>query len=682
MKNIWSISAVLLGMSLQAIAQTPSTGTLADSPLPIITKDWSLEDLGQVCLASTTRNIAGQSYRLEMQVDKSMMYPVEIFVREIPAQATTRSAQFMYDSSRKISYIFSPILDSAGVVSLYQIPRGTQALVSYIKRGNSLTVEVSADGLPAKKVDFSLRGSSLTVDLLQSRCNGKAPLVSDEFEKSFFDQAKLLALDPAKLRPDQVARLRSAYLAGHAAYALRKGKEKELQALTAKYSKQIQELAKVTGTLDQLTQKELAGLNARKAGIEAKIVAIQQSIDSKQTEIQAKDQELLAANANYDAAWQELAPHKPEHDRLRSSLDSAQGALGSAQEYLAGIDSGINSENRTIEALTNEAEGKRRQLSLIENSLWSARREFQDADSDVRRFDERREVRDRLAGNGVYINERNKADAFARQIPQFEAQVRNLSALRVQRRQQYQQCMAVKGANCRAQLAAVQQADTQFQQASVNLQRARVNLQTSRNSIAAIERQVESDVRHEKSRLIARAERAHRQVGALERDRESLDRRIRDITSFEIPSHQNRLNSLRAERPDAVALVGKWRGEVSSRRSALDAFKQSVGYDAKKLAVDQTAAEVMRLKREVAKLESEKAASVKELANQQKNLEVTLKGIDDVLNKIRVTEGKSSELQLALKPYYEAKAILDAEINQRAQQFEAAKLAYNSELSA
>lgn len=649
---------------------------------PITTKDWVLEDLGAVCLAHTQRVIENQTYRLEMQIDKSAQFPVEVFVREVPAGNGTQYARFVYDKSKGINYDFSPLADASGNVSLYQVPRGSTALVSYIKRSLSLPVEFVSAGVPARKVDFSLRGSSVTLDNLIARCNAKKALTSNEFEKNFFDLAKLLALDPLSLRPDQVARLRNAYLSGHQAYVARDAKQGELQALTNKYMKQLRELDRLKGSLDNLTQKELANLNARKATLDQKIADLDKAIASKQGEIAAKDQELQQRNAAYDAAWQVLAPLKPEHDRLQSSLGQAQNSLNSWNNRLGQIDSGIRNTQSEIANLNSEADQVRRQLSSVDSDLDRARRNLNDAENELRRFDPRRELQERLRRQPGYDMNKRDVERFERELQQAERQVDRAERELDQKRRQLDQCRTQPNANCAGEQSAVQQARQDVQRERQDVQRLRGQLQNARQQVDWAERRAENEVRDIENRLRNEESDARRRYSNLESQRHNLDSRLRNIVNYEIPNRQNTINALRSERPSVVSNINSWQGEVASRKKTYDDYKASVGWDAKKAAVDQTAAEVSRVKKELQKLEAENTALANELAKQKKSLASLMKEIEAILAKIEETEGKSAEVQELLKPYFEAKAKLEAEITGLNQLFESNKAAYNGELGA
>lgn len=645
----------------------------------VINKDWTLEDLGSVCVASTQRVINTETYRLELALDKSGLFPVETLLRITP-DSSGRTANFVYDASKKVVYHFAPQVDAAGNVSYWQIPRSTEALVSYIKRGNSFSVNVISPASPAVKVDFSLRGSSATVDALQAKCSAGRAMTSSDFEKNFLDMTKLAALDPALFRPDQIARMRAAYFTGYAADAAKKLKEKELSALTTKYAKLIQELAKVEGTLDQLNQKELATLTGKKMALEEKIKSLEMSLSAKQSEIASKDIELQGVNAAYDSAWQQLAPHEPEFKRLSGSVSSAQSSLNSAQNRLESIDGDIAAFNRDINNLETEATNKRWRLNSSESELDRARRDYNQASRELNSYDERREIQERLRRSPGYENDRREIGRLDQEQNRMRGDLQGLEREFGRIKSELETCRsAPEPQDCQAIGAQVDAARDQVQRVRQELQRTEAELRVKQSNVERAERQAQNEVHNEKSRLAERERRARGTVAQFESEVSELERRIRDINQFEIPSLQNKVSALRGERPGVESNIRNLKSEVASRRAELDKFKQRVGYDAKRSAVEAAASEVGRVSRALARLEGEKSQINGEIAVQKKALAATMKSIENVLNSIQENQGKSTELKNLLQPYFVGKAALEAEIATQMQRLEAAKVAFNSE---
>lgn len=363
----------------------------------ITVKDWSLDDSGASCVAYTNRNLNGQIYRLELSLDKSGVYPVEAFIREIP-NTSTRAFRFITEVKPVQNFAFAPLKDAAGNLSFWQVPNDTASLVSYIKRQTRLLAQsLTPNGAAvptAKNVDFSLRGSSDIVDALISQCNGGRALSTD-FEKAFVP-VQTANLDALKLDEEKSAELRGLYLTAVAANTQKSALQRELTILNTRYAQQIQELARLTGSLDQLTQKELAGLQNQKATIEARIRSLDQQIQNQQGLINAKEAEVVKANGIYDQAWKVIAPFEPEHKRHSDALQASRGDLDRAEDRIAELDNSIQTKQRTLTQYENEIPNLRNQLSQVESQLRNTQTMVNDTDYALRRFESYRERDERV----------------------------------------------------------------------------------------------------------------------------------------------------------------------------------------------------------------------------------------------------------------------------------------------
>lgn len=571
------------------------------SASPLTVKDWSLDDTGASCVASTSRNIEGQNYRFELSLDKSGNYPVEAWIREVPSASQAKAFRLTTEVKPLQNFAFAPIQDSAGNVAFWQIPGETEALVSYIKRQTRLVVHGlipnGADVPISKTVDFSLRGSGAIVDTLVSQCNRGKALVSSEFEKNFVPP-QAASLDPLSIDESKAAQLRAHYQNSVILNAQKMSLQNELAALNSQYAKQIQELSKVTGTLDQLTQKELASLQTQKTELEARIQQIDQQLSSQQQAINTKEAEVVVANGVYDQAWKVIAPLEPEHRRLGESVQRSKNDLQRSQDLLADVDGAIQDKNSSIMTLENEVSSLRHQLSRVEAEMNSVQIDVQNTETAFRRFDSRREHEDRIADHPVirYCEQmrNNLCDRTFHNI--FNDADREVSMIR--------------------------------ERLSLNVDWAQNNL-NQRISMA-----------------------------------NQVDARIRNLLQYDIPSLRSQVSDLFSQRAASENSVIRFRDDVSAKTSALRSYDQSVNYAAKKADVEAKSAAVVKLQSQLKDLEQEKASMTKSLAQKNKDLASTHKKIQDVLEKIRLNQDRSSELSQALVPYFAEKSRIDGQITQ------------------
>lgn len=590
MKNmmLYSLTAVGLLSSSLALAK------------PVIVKDWALDDTAEAsCVASTNRTIHGQNYRLELSLDKSGLYPVEVWVREVPSSGQTRAFKFTTETRPSQSFAFAPYQDAAGNEIFWQVPNDTASLIAYLKRETRALILAQVPqgaGAPlTQAVDFSLRGSSAVIDALITQCNQNKALTQSEFEKAFVG-SQTVALDGLKLEEEKTARLRSIYMGAVVAHTQKLQAQKELTALNTRYAKQIAELSKVTGELDQLTQKELTSLQAQKNSIQARLESLEQQIRAAAIDIEAKEAEIVGANADYDAAWRTLAPYEAEHTRLVNAVTTARNEVNVAQGRLSDLEAQINSKLNALSRAESEVNSLRSQLSRADNELRDLRLMSDNTESAYNRFEERRERQERL-----------REHPLLRYCESSRADVCNYAA---------------------------RTAESEIHREVENI---RQRLSSNTNEVRSLLQQ--------KNDQISR-----------------LSSQIRDYADYQIPNLRNQVTDLRNQRPSWESRLAQAHDEVSRRSAALATYDNSVGYTAKKAAVDTASSRVVGLRADLAKLDNNRATLIRSRQTASVDLLSTDKKIEAVLAKIQATQDRSSQLNQALIPYFEEKSRLENSI--------------------
>ncbi|MFM6928649.1 MAG: hypothetical protein ACKOX6_09300 [Bdellovibrio sp.] len=568
---------------------------------PVTVKDWSLDDTGPICIASTTRIVDGQTYRFELTFDKSGAYPAEAWIREVPSTTTTKGFRLITEVKPVQSFAFSTLQDASGNVTFWQIPADTNSLVSYIKRQTRLLVQAltpnGAEAPLSKQVDFSLRGSSDVVNALVTNCAKGKSLVQAEFEKSFVPNLTA-PLDPLKLDEIKTAHLRSLYQNSIAANAQKAALLKELTTLNSQYAKQIQELAKVTGTLDQLTQKELVRLQTQKTTVEAKIKTLEQQLVNQDNVIKAKEGDVAVANAAYDKAWGILSPLESEHQRLAGLIRDAKKDLSANQDRLESINDEIRSQNNRLSDYNDSLNSLRSQLSQVESVLRSAAMDAEFTDRNYRYFDGSRQ-----------------RDDLYRIHPVVEY------------------CRRERSSECSRLL----------------------------NSASS---SIESEVSKVQSRLYDNVNSARRVYSEKQSLVEDINSKIRSINNYDIPNTQNTISNLRSQRSSAENAIARSEGTVSSRTSALQSYDSSVQYAAKKADVEAKSTVVLKLQKDLKSLEADKSTLAKTRTQQVALLASTDKQIQDTLVKIQTSQDRESVLNKALVPYFAEKLRIDTAVAQ------------------
>ncbi|WP_413580889.1 hypothetical protein [Bdellovibrio sp. HCB288] len=559
---------------------------------PVTVKDWSLDDTSSVCVASTSRNVGGQTYRFELRFEKSGNSPVEAYIRDASGLAT--AFRFTTEVKPIQSFAFIPLQNADGSLSFWQVPTDTNALVAYIKRQTRLLVQALAPNQSAKAIDFSLRGSSDIVDALATQCAGKA-LVAVDFEKSFVP-AMTATMDPLKFNADQTAQLRSLYQESFNTNTLRASYQRQLTALNSQYAKQIQELGQVTGSLDQLTTKELVTLRSQKSALEMKIQSLDQQIITQQSLINSKEAEVVQANAVYDDAWKVLAPYEAEHQRLSTLAQNSKTDFSKYQGQLSNIDQSIQSKQSELNSAQDQVANLDRRLSQLDSEIQTARQYANATDSIYRGFDYNRERHDRIQWHPITEYCRRGGSEYCNSLMNKVSSYAENETYNIQNR------------------------------LGQNVSVTRTQLDSKLQSYTSIANQ------------------------------------INDYQSNVIPRLQNQISDLRSQRPSVEAAVSRTRDEVTNRTAALQSYDQSVGYAAKKADVNAKAAIVVSRQNELKTLEQTQAGYQATKSQSVAGLSATDKKIQDVLAKIQATQGRESELNKALAPYFAEKTRIEAAV--------------------
>ncbi|MES2855555.1 MAG: hypothetical protein V4692_06820, partial [Bdellovibrionota bacterium] len=128
------VGLVVLSSASYAIAQ--------EAPV-FSAKDWRLEESAAgVCIAATTAKSAETALHLEVVLDKSGQSLLEVRIRP-EAETLAVAMKTALDKKKELVYSFAKLPAEAGGASvLWNIPRGTEDLLAYLKRESKLEVSL------------------------------------------------------------------------------------------------------------------------------------------------------------------------------------------------------------------------------------------------------------------------------------------------------------------------------------------------------------------------------------------------------------------------------------------------------------------------------------------------------------------------------------------------------------
>lgn len=671
----------LIGIQLLASASQAQTSPqffTAPAPAPLVaamnaapmaatvissSKDWRLLDLGSSCVAETALVIDGINHHLEVRVAKAVSSPVEIAIRAEAAQTQALGFKAALDRAKTKVYTFAKLSSAAGEEVFWNIPRGTEDLVSYLKRENKFEAQATdASGLPGKVATFSLRGSSATISDLGKKCAAglQVPTPADmAFEKAFLPQA-VATVDLARVTPAKADALRSLLQSARLAFLDSAQTQTEIERLNAQYLREINELAGLRRNLDRLTQQEVRRLESERANAQVAIATASQEIQQLKPQIATVEAQLVTANAEYETAYNAIKPHLDEYNRLVKVVRTHESRAEDAQSRLSDAERRLAEAQSALSSLEQESRNLRHSYSSAQSEAQSARTEYQQDGQALRRFDRNQELRDRLARDG-------RIDAIEREVRQFDARIRaqetalaNQEAERNRLNAELQACKQQAGRDCSGEQQRLVDAQRRFQEIRQGIAQLEQNRSAKQSEIAGVRRQIESEVDRIQNELERREAQSRQRLNNAEMRLRDIEGRLRSIDQIEIPSRQADIRRLDSDRASASQDLSDSTRRLRQARQDLATFKSSVGFDALQAEVDRKLAKVNALKSDLAKIDREIRRRDTIIADGQKTLARVAVEMERVLEQIKLKEARSSEVTRALEPYELEKKALDA----------------------
>lgn len=665
-----------------AVNSTPLAGPVVATVISS-SKDWRLLDLGSACVATTAVQLDGINHHLEVKVLKVPTSPLEISIRAEAAATSSIGFKAALDRAKSQVYTFAKITSHAGEELFWNIPRGSEALVSFLKREMKFEAQATDQaGLPGKVATFSLRGSSATITDLGKKCAAglSVPTAADTaFEKAFLPQA-VASVDLARVTPARADALKSQLEIARAAFLDSAVTQTEIERLNARFLREINELAGLRRNLDRLTQQEVKRLESERANAQVAIQTAAQEIQTLRPQIATIESQLVTANAEYEAAYNRIAQHLPEYNRLVSAVRTQESRESDAQDRLAQSESRLRSAQTDLQNLENESRNLRHTYSSAQSEEQVARNEYQRDAQALRGFDRNRELRDRLSRDG-------RIDSLEREVQQFDARIRaqqqalaQQEAVRNRLNQELLSCRQQAGRDCSGEQQRLTDAQRRFQEIRQGIQQLESNRDAKVREIADTRRRIEAEVDRLQNELERREAASRQRLNNAQMRLREIESRLQSIERVEIPARQNDVRRLEADRSAASQDLADAQRRLRQARQDLSSFRQSTGFDALQVEVDRKLARVNSLKNDLAKVDREIRRREKIISDSQKALAQIANDMEAVLEQIKLKEARSVEVQQALQPYEQEKAVLDAKKAASDQTFTKAQVDFVSNL--
>jgi predicted nucleic acid-binding Zn-ribbon protein len=678
-------------LSASALA-SPAAGPVA-TPVagPVVTKDWSFD--ASTCVASTTAKTAAiktTDFRLEVAIDPAHERPLE--VRIVPSADVQSGLQTpllgaILALDRRTSYAFAPLTSETSVPTLWNVPRGTLALMSFLKREAKVSVTL-LDGAKGLSLSFSLKGSSAALAALQKQCNGAQEFGADGFERAFLP-AVVANVDPTKLQAADTAKLRDLVKTALAAFRSSNDTQAQLNYLSSQYLTQIAEYEQLRTNLDKLTHDTVVRLTKRRIDAQANIDRANVEIPQLKAQVVTQEAALAPANAALDQATNDLAPlisalrnYQNAVDDADSRVSSAEQDLSQAQTYEAQVRSrlqeiinGTAQSAANISSLQNHIASLRNDLINANNYTDQWRRYYSDAQSNRQRFNKFSEVQRRLSSDSRLSSIESQLRDAQNRIPGAQAHISQAEADRSRFNGELHLCQATPGKDCSHELDLSNRAEQRMQQAQNEfngLQNSISSLRSQKDNFRqTIEREVEGDY----NALVRTEQDAQSKYSDAQSQANQIVSQISQLQNNDLPQAQSNLSSWQNARLQADSDVrSAVNGTASAQRnlsaansdlenaqSRRDSWKSSSGYNAKARAANSAQDAVDTIKSTLNQLDRGIASREKVIRDETKSLADTEVQMQAALAAIKQKEDRSGEVQKILAPYFQQLDLLAAQ---------------------
>ena len=657
----------LLGMS-----------SVANGSIVFQSKDWYLDISANTCTALTAfRRQPGEIYYFFVIVDKAGDHPTQFMVYP---KDFVPSAQAYHLSLGTDRYYFSrlPKNNNGSEYSghtFWNLPTNTPKLLNYIKQANQLHIWSTANNV---ELPFSLRGSTAAINELEGRCGSNSLLVSQDFE-SYLVPDSNKSVDILSLNDSETVEIRDIVAQAVVDYRAMLEVRNELQALEDRYSQWTHELAQLKNDINYLQNQRLPYLTQEKINAQNAIDTAKSEIPQYESLITNENINLGVAHKNYQAAYNKLAPHKPQHDQLKREFERAKNNLSQKNNELYSVQTRISQTNYDINRLQEKVDNLNWSIQQKRSQKQNEQNRLTAAQNKLNAFDPQTELQRRKQNNQNLQDVKAKIQQIKQNIQKQQIVVENAKQVRDNKKAQLDKCLST-GKPCEKKKQQLQEARQAFRSAKDVLEKKQANLaqkqQRRKNIVENIRQRVENDhqaLRNEVNQL-------NQSVSILTQELQSLRQQRNYIVNTEIPTLENRLHSLNTELSYAETAVVNAQSRVNSARRAYNDFKVSVNYDYLKSEVDRTQSIVTNIQNKISSYEYEVSKRKQIIVDQTNYKQQMISEIQQTKNTIAQKKIRKDEVAELLKPYDIEKAEVVARLQLKLNDLAETKEAYVNSL--
>lgn len=575
--------------------------SLAQAKVVYRSANWALDDLSDAinpnanCVMQTQAIIGKNVWQLEISHAKGLPGVTEIMIRQT-ASAQSSAGTWSTTTAAGGNFVFAPAGKSADGKSTltWLVPQDTQALLAQFEANKDLPIK-AADGASRTSYRFYNVGYTAVKAEMLKRCLAPgATLVDTAFEKAFL-KPQASPINPNGLAAETVTELRSLLTE---AFKVRQdigANSAAFRALQTQYQAPLALAQTLSGTITQLTQTDIPGLQAQQQQNEALEASSKQELARLTALIPSQETALKSAADLKDRTYNVIQPYLNDHENLSDAVDASSSAVQSYSGRLSQIDSSLSSLNAQLRNLTSELSTQQSNLRSAQSEASSADSQYSSAYSDQQRaqrdfdaFDPNYEMRRRLQSDWSYSSAVSNLESARRDAQRAQEEWKRAVADRDAKERAVQSCQATPGADCSSQqsewkvaVAVAERAESNYRPLESRISSLESDVRRAQDNVAYQVNQIRGELGRRLSDANSRLNGAQRRRDAADRQVQAISQRISSIQGYELPNTQNQISSLDSERPQVSAQLAGAQAQLSTAQRNLASFEQRVGWDAK-----------------------------------------------------------------------------------------------------
>lgn len=543
-------------------------------------------------------------------------------------------------------------------------------LEALIRAKNVLDLVLDPKGATPTAVQVSLSGSSNALDWVK-KCLKTTSVPADFF--------KLLNAQKDNLTPDlgdrsplflfrTVQQAFDAYKAGQKINLEIAALRKTVAPILAKEAAQLKAIQAATASFTSAKTK-LDNATALQASLTVKLADAKASLASLQTQKPVATEDLAKKKAIYLPLKEKLAAYE-------KAVADATALVKSTERKIDENEALIARNQKRIPQLESESASLRRQLPGLESEMNRTRRIYDDADTEYRRYDVRRETENFLDRDAWYSWAKRDLDTAKRELDQAKSAYWPKHTAMFAAKSEMENCQrAQPPQDCSAKVSAFQQAEREWQQASMNQTSAESKVRSAERKVEDIEEEAKRKAERESDDLRRKRDDAESYYNRARNELAAAQDRIAEIRSA-IPTLRKQIETAKAAlvtlREKLVAAQAALAEKIAQR----DKFAGEIGFEQAKadyLAADALLKEIVA---GIAARTKEIPVLTKQLADTTKAIPVLTKSFEASKVALAAAEAKLPPIQEQLKAFRAEEAVKLAALEAESVKFKTGRAAY------